>query len=99
MRIHEFEKAILAIGVKPREARLERNHVKWFICEGNGEYAIIVYDKEGKALVLHDYEWPEEEYDIHVEHYHDSEGNVAGITIDGRPMMRDSRLDLKFGKP
>ena len=47
MRVKEFEEAILAKGLKPKEARLEHNHVKWFICEGNKYYDIIVYDRNG----------------------------------------------------
>ena len=98
MRVHEFEDAIMAMGLKPREVRLEENQVKWFLCEGNEEYAIIVYDKSGKALVLCDYDWPDEESNIHVEHYRDSDGKVIGVAIDGRPVMRDSGLDLHFGR-
>ena len=94
MRVNEFETAILDMGLTPRDVRLEKNHVKWFVCEGNEDYGIIVYDSHGKALVLVDFEWPEEESSIHVEHYHDKQGMILGVTINGRPAQRDSRLDL-----
>ena len=67
MKVREFEEAILAKGLKPKEARLEHNHVKWFICEGNKYYDIIVFDKEGKALVQPYYTWPEEVHNIRIE--------------------------------
>lgn len=69
MRVNEFEKAILKRGFETKEVRLEKNQVKWFICGGNCDYDIIVFDKDGKAL---------------------------GVTINGKPAQRDSRLDLKF---
>lgn len=98
MRVHEFETAILAMGINPKEAKLENGHVKWFICEGKEMLGanIIVYDSKGKALVLPDFEWPEDDGAIYVEHYRDIYGKILGVTINGRPVYRDDRLDLKF---
>lgn len=90
MRIKEFEEAIIAKGLKPKEARLEHNHVKWFICEGNKYYDIIVYDRNGKALVQPYYTWPEEVHEIRIESYD------GGVTIDGQAVYRVDTLDLKF---
>lgn len=96
MRVNEFEKTILAMGLTPKEVRLERNHVKWFICGGNSDYDIIVFDSEGAALVLPSFFWPEEVNDVHIEVYSDNKGQILGVTINGMPAQRDSRLDLKF---
>ena len=96
MRTNEFENAIAKIGLEPKEVRLEKNHVKWFICGGNSDYDIIVYDAQGKALVLSSFEWPEEVNDIKIEIYRDKNGNVLGLTINGVPVMRDDSLDLVF---
>lgn len=98
MKVREFETAILAMGIKPVEARLEGGHVKWFICEGKEEYGanIIVYDNIGKALVLPDFEWPEDDGAIYVEHYRDNSGRIIGVTINSRPVYREDRLDLTF---
>lgn len=96
MRVNEFEKAIGKMGLEPKEVRLEKNHVKWFLCGGNSDYDIIVYDSKGKALVLSSFEWPEEVNDIKIEVYRDKNGQVLGVTVNGVPVMRDSRLDLNF---
>lgn len=95
MRVNEFEKAILKRGFEPKEVRLEKNQVKWFICGGNCDYDIIVFDKDGKALVLPNFKW-EEDMAIFVENYRDVKGKILGVTINGKPAQRDSRLDLKF---
>lgn len=96
MRVNEFEKAIGKMGLEMKEVRLEKNHVKWFICAGNADYDIIVFDKDGKALVLTTFYWPEEVNDIKIEVYRDKNGQVLGVTIDGVPVMRDDSLDLVF---
>lgn len=96
MRVNEFEKAIGKMGLEPKEVRLEKNHVKWFLCGGNSDYNIIVYDSKGKALVLSSFEWPEEVNDIKIEVYRDKNGQVLGVCIDGVPVMRDDSLDLDF---
>ena len=96
MKTEQFEKAILKMGLEPKEVRLEKNHVKWFLCGGNSDYDIIVYDSKGKALVLSSFEWPEEVNDIKIEVYRDKNGQVFGVTIDGVPVMRDDSLDLNF---
>ena len=98
MRVKEFETAILARGIKPIEVRLKNNHVKWFICKGRKVHKaeIIVYDKDGKALVLPRFDWPEEVSNIKVSNYRNIHGRVIGVTINYRPAFRDSRLDLKF---
>ena len=90
MRVKEFEEAILAKGLKPKEVRLEHNHVKWFICEWNKYNDIIVYDRNGKALVQPYYTWPEEVHNIRIEN-HD-----GGVTIDGQAVYRVDTLDLVF---
>lgn len=95
MRVNEFEKAILKRGFEPKEVRLEKNQVKWFICGGNCDYDIIVFDKDGKALVLPIFKW-EEDMPIFVENYRDVKGKVLGVTINGKPAQRDSRLNLDF---
>ena len=96
MKVSEFENAIIKMGLEPKDVRLEKNHVKWFICGGNKDYDIIVYDSKGKALVLPRFKWPEETFAIRVEYYFDGQGNVIGVTINDDPVMRDSRLDLDF---
>ncbi len=95
MRVNEFEKAILKRGLEPKEVRLEKNQVKWFICGGNCDYDIIVFDKDGKALVLSTFKL-EEDMPIFVENYRDVKGKVLGVTINGKPAQRDSRLNLDF---
>ena len=90
MRVKEFEEAILAKGLKPKEVRLEHNHVKWFICEGNKYYDIIVFDKDGKALVQPYYTWPEEVHEIRIETFDGS------VTIDEGIVYRAKELDLEF---
>lgn len=96
MRVNEFEKAILAKGLTPKEVRLDHNHVKWFICGGNSDYDIIVFDSKGKALVLPSFFWPEEVNDVHIEVYRDKNGLILGVTINGVPAQRDSFLDLEL---
>ena len=90
MKVREFEEAILAKGLKPKEVRLEHNHVKWFICEGNKYYDIIVYDRNGKALVQPYYTWPDEVHNIRIETLD------GGVTIDGEAVYRVDTLDLVF---
>jgi len=96
MKTEQFEKAILKMGLEPKEVRLEKNHVKWFLCAGNTDYDIIVYDANGTALVLTTFYWPEEVNDIKIEIYRDKNGQRLGVTVNGVPAQRDSRLDLKF---
>lgn len=97
MRTSEFENAIAKVGLEPKEVRLEKNHVKWFICSGNSDYDIIVYDAQGKALVLSSFEWPEEVNDIKIDIYRDKNEQILGVTINGEPALRDSRYDLDLG--
>ena len=96
MKVSEFENAICKIGLEPKEVRLEKNHVKWFVCGGNSDYDIIVFDSKGKALVLPTFFWPEEVNDIQIDVYSDVNGKVLGVTINGVPVQRDSSLDLEF---
>lgn len=96
MKVEVFESAIDLIGLEKKEVRLEKNQVKWFICGGNSEYDIIVFDAQGKALVLSSFAWPEEVNDVHIETYRDKNGQVLGVTINGVPVMRDDSLDLNF---
>ena len=96
MRVNEFEKAIGKMGLEPKEVRLEKNHVKWFLCGGNSDYDIIVYDANGKALVLSKFFWPKETNDIHIEVYRDKNQQIIGVTINAVPVMRDDSLDLVF---
>lgn len=96
MKIKDFESSILAMELKPMDVRLEHGHVKWFICQGSGDYEVVVFDSEGRALVLQRFDWPEDDGSVYVEHYHDERGMVLGVTINGKPMQRDNRLDLKF---
>lgn len=94
MKVEAFETAIDKIGLEKKEVRLEKNNVKWFLCVGNNEYDIIVFDAQGKALVLSSFEWPEETNDVHIEIYRDKHGKVLGVTINGITAQRDSRYDL-----
>lgn len=94
MKVEVFESAIDLIGLEKKEVRLEKNQVKWFVCGGNHEYDIIVFDAQGKALVLSSFAWPEEVNDVHIETYRDKNGQVLGVTINGVPVMRDDSLDL-----
>ena len=96
MRVNEFEKAIGKMGLEPKEVRLEKNHVKWFLCGGNSDYDIIVFDANGKALVLSKFFWPKETNDIHIEVYRDKNQQIIGVTINAVPVMRDDSLDLVF---
>ena len=52
MKLKKFEQAIIAKGLKPKEVRLEHSNVKWFVCDGNYDYGIIVFDKNGKGLCV-----------------------------------------------
>ena len=96
MRVNEFEKAIGKMGLEPKEVRLEKNHVKWFLCGGNSDYDIIVFDANGKALVLSKFFWPKETNDIHIEVYRDKNQQIIGVTIKAVPVLRDDSLDLVF---
>ena len=98
MRVKEFESAILEKGFEPKEVRLEKNAVKWFICAGNQDYDIIVFDSHGAALVLPSFCWPSEVNDIRIEVYRDKNGRTIGVTINGVPAQRDSRLDLHLNQ-
>lgn len=98
MKVKEFEAAILDKaakldrGLKPKEVRLEHNHVKWFLCEGDKFNEIVVFNKDGKAFALSFYKWPEEVENIRLE----SKGD--NITIDGRLAYDAGYLDLEFKK-
>ena len=94
MKVEVFESAIDLIGLEKKEVRLEKNQVKWFICFGNHEYDIIVFDAQGKALVLSSFAWPEEVNDVHIETYRDKNEQILGVTINGVVAQRDSRYDL-----
>lgn len=94
MRVKEFENAILEKGFKPKEVRLEKNHVKWFICAGNQDNEIIVFDSHGTAFMLPSFCWPSEVNDIRIEVYRYKNGPIIGMTINGVTAQRDSRLDL-----
>lgn len=96
MKVEVFESAIDLLGLEKKEVRLEKNQVKWFICGGNHEYDIIVFDAQGKALVLSSFAWPEEVNDVHIETYRDKNGQVLGVTINGVVAQRDSRYDLSI---
>ena len=94
MKVEVFESAIDLVGLEKKEVRLEKNQVKWFICCGNHEYDIIVFDAQGKALVLSSFEWPEEVNDVHIETYRDKNEQILGVTINCVVAQRDSRYDL-----
>lgn len=96
MKVEVFESAIDKIGLEKKEVRLEKNQVKWFVCAGNHEYDIIVFDAQGKALVLSSFEWPEEVNDVHIETYRDKNEQILGVTINGVVAQRDSRYDLSI---
>lgn len=96
MKVEVFESAIDLIGLEKKEVRLEKNQVKWFVCGGNHEYDIIVFDAQGKALVLSSFEWPEEVNDVHIETYRDKNEQILGVTINGVVAQRDSRYDLSI---
>lgn len=96
MKVEAFETAIDAIGLEKKEVRLEKNNVKWFLCGGNNEYDIIVFDAQGKALVLSSFAWPEEVNDVHIETYRDKNEQILGVTINGVVAQRDSRYDLSI---
>lgn len=97
MKVEAFETAIDKIGLEKKEVRLEKNNVRWFLCGGNDDYDIIVYDAQGKALVLYSFEWPEEVNDIKIDIYRDKNKQILGVTINGEPALRDSRYDLDLG--
>ena len=96
MKVEVFESAIDLIGLEKKEVRLEKNQVKWFVCGGNHEYDIIVFDAQGKALVLSSFAWPEEVNDVHIETYRDKNEQILGVTINGVVAQRDSRYDLSI---
>lgn len=90
MKVKEFEEAIIAKGLKPKEVRLEHNQVRWFLCKGDEFNEIVVFNKDGKAFALSFYKWPEEVENIRIER----KGN--NITIDGRLAYDAGYLDLEF---
>ena len=96
MKTEDFEKKILAKGLKPLEVRLEHNQVKWFICDKNDDYDIIVFDRWGNALVRPRFDWPDEVEEVEIHHYYDKEGNTMGVTFNGWPAMRANSLDLNL---
>lgn len=93
MNLDIFEKQILNKNLRPFEVICGKGgRVKWFLCldnRPNREYALIVYDEKGKALVLTEY---------HEEITLDTIFNIlpypGGVKINGYIPMRDSRLDL-----
>lgn len=94
MSIDQLETAILAERLTPIHLYMGKGrHVKWFVCldtRPKKEYALIVYDSKGKALVLPDYHEP-----IDVETSFVIQEYDGGIKINGYFPQRDHRLDLK----
>lgn len=92
MKVDDYENAIRAKGLVPREVRLEKNQVKWFLCDGNREYDIIVFDRFGRCHGLPFYSWPEEVNDVDVRFAYPS----RTVGIDGRVCQRIEELDLEI---
>lgn len=90
MKIDVFEREILKKQLKPIHLIMGRgSKVKWFACldaRPQREYDLIVYDSEGKALVLPTYE--QELENLNVMPY------PGGVTVNGIVPQRDMSLDL-----
>lgn len=97
MVVEIFEKAILALGLKPMQVffRMGRQ-VRWFVCvEGDNyevkPFALIVYDKEGKAWVLPTYHKPIREESVFNIQYFEFDGSVR---VNGNILDRKPEYDL-----
>jgi len=97
MNVEQFEKQILAKQLSPIHLFCGKGgRVKWFVCldtRPSKEYALIVYDCKGKALVLTDYHeeiTPETSFTI--------QAYPGGVKINSIVPQRDSRLDLFSGE-
>ena len=94
MKVAEFEKHAQAIGLKPIEVLFGRgSEVQWFVCldrRENKEYGLIIFDSQGKALIVPQFDEEEAMNNhIHIARYD------GGVTVNGTPVQRDSKLDLR----
>ena len=53
MKLKEFEQAIIAKGLKPKEVRLEHSNVKWFVCAPDTS---CFYRESPQALIRKTYQ-------------------------------------------
>ncbi len=94
MKIEEFEAAIETKGLVPMEVRLRHNHVQWFICRASGMYPLYIFDKDGRAFVLAQFDWDKSGDNIQIESYKDNHGRVIGLAVNGHPVMTHHNADL-----
>lgn len=94
MKVDEFEKAIIAKGLEPFHVFMVKGgQVKWFACKDtrpNSEYNLIVYDSEGRALVLPIF--PDDLENIKIKEY------PGGVSVNKYIAQRAQSLDLNFQK-
>lgn len=97
MRVKDFEEAISAKGLTPREVRLREGQVRWFLCSREQNHDLIIYDEEGKAYVAEDFSWPEDISQITITRYPDTQQRFNFLMIKYHDAaMRDELLDLKL---
>mgnify|MGYP006873189743 CR=1 FL=1 len=92
-RVKQFEKAIIAKGLTPTHLIVSRSgRVKWFACKDTRPsvmYALVVYDSQGRALVLAENQEPDGKGgELLIETFD------KGVRINGQVPYRDSSLDL-----
>lgn len=95
MKIEDFEKRILSLGLEPVEVRLHHNQVKWFVCKSTGVYPFYLYDEGGKAFVLAQFDWEKNVDSIQIREYGRG-GVVYGISVNGVPVKRCQSKDIAF---
>ena len=95
MNIEKLEQAILSRNLTPIHLIMQRgSRVLWFVCldtRPEKEYALIVYDSNGKALVLPSY--PEAitpKTNFRIDTY------TGRVRINSVIAQRDSRLDINL---
>ncbi len=97
MKVEQFEKAILAKGLKPLQVFFRKgSEVIWFVCvEGDSyevkPFALIVYDKQGQAWVLPTYHKPiTEESNFNIQQF-ECDGSIR---VNGNILLREPNYDL-----
>lgn len=99
MKIKEFESEIDKLGLMKHEVRLGRgSQVHWFICslpeqKNPGRRRLVIFDKNGHAHVLPDFEIPEDVAEIKIDKVLHEDG-TEDVAVNGRATFREYSLDL-----
>ena len=97
MKVDQFEKAILAKGLKPLQVFFRKGcEVRWFVCEERDDcevkpFALIVFDKQGQGWVLPTYHKPITEESVFNIQYFDFDGSIR---VNGNILEREPNYDL-----